>query len=119
MRISDWSSDVCSSDLRFLAGSDGSNVVGCHSEHASCFMELCRRHSACPEIVDQDLFYLKAGHRHDHQPTTRSPAHARNTPVFQQPDRLDQRTPSNTIATSEERRDGKACVSTFRSRWWP
>src|SRR3546814_11234212 len=108
-------------------------------------MELCRRHSACPEIVDQDLFYLKAGHRHDHQPTTRSPAHARNTPVFQQPDRLDQRTPSKTIATdqfrpiskyladrptieenvafeltrSEERRVGKECVSTCRSRCAP
>src|SRR3546814_2143910 len=94
----DWSSDVSSSDL-----SVGSNVVGCHSEHASCFMELCRRHSACPEIIDQDLFYLKAGHRHDHQPTTRSPAHARNTPVFQQPDRLDQRTPSKTIATDQFR----------------
>src|SRR3546814_19002156 len=88
MRISDWSSDVCSSDLRFLAGSDGSNVVGCHSEHASCFMELCRRHSDCPEIIDQDLFYLKAGHLHDHQPTTRFPAHARNTQVFQQPEDL-------------------------------
>src|SRR3546814_971178 len=91
MRISDWSSE------RVLFRS------GCHSEHASCFMELCRRHSACPEIIDQDLFYLKAGHRHDHQPTTRSPAHARNTPVFQQPDRLDQRTPSKTIATDQSR----------------
>src|SRR3546814_9026677 len=94
----DWSSDVSSSDL-----SVGSNVVGCHSEHASCFMELCRRHSACPDITDQDLFYLKAGHRHDHQPTTRSPPHARNPPVFQQPARLDQRTPSKTIATDHFR----------------
>src|SRR3546814_5945248 len=74
MRISDWSSDVCSSDLEVRSGS-----------------EAYRRADAA-----------------DHQPDAEKPdgmdPHAR---VEQLPDR------------SEERRVGKECVSTCRSRWSP
>src|SRR3546814_8246809 len=70
MRISDWSSDVCSSDLlaqRLYRDRDG-------------------RH---PDRTDPDLVGPRA--------STRSDGRAR----------------------SEERRVGKECVSTCRSRWSP
>src|SRR3546814_2187194 len=77
MRISDWSSDVCSSDLR-QAG------AGIRLRHRP-------RAGAAP---------LAEGHR--------------------RPDRglLTRKSPPRTNR-SEERRVGKACVSTCRSRWSP
>src|SRR3546814_13292009 len=77
MRISDWSSDVCSSDLAFadaLAQLLGGGLGEGHGQH------LAHAQSAL-----------------DHQPH-----HQRG-----QGER------------SEERRVGKACVSTCRSRWSP
>src|SRR3546814_20287022 len=71
MRISDWSSDVCSSDLSKLARS-----VGVTDSPASA----ARNHS-----------------RIDHSKIRSSRSRAR----------------------SEERRVGKECVSTCRSRWSP
>src|SRR3546814_1149287 len=68
MRISDWSSDVCSSDLAIRYRFDGT---------------LLR------------LVGARAG------------APARHAAVALPPGR------------SEERRVGKECVSTCRSRWWP
>src|SRR3546814_5956727 len=81
MRISDWSSDVCSSDLR----------------RAGVLRK--KRNNPC-------LSFSVAHHpgRHDaraHTPDTR-------------------KTPRRyTMSRSEERRVGKECVSTCRSRWWP
>src|SRR3546814_10894448 len=75
MRISDWSSDVCSSDL-----SDG---------------ECNDRNSQDPRS-DANLWFLRR-----QQPQGLSTRHSkRNT-------------------RSEERRVGKECVSTCRSRWPP
>src|SRR3546814_2402047 len=71
MRISDWSSDVCSSDL----------IVNHATFKASLFM---------------------AAGAVDHEAGTR-----------------DLRTTSWACARSEERRVGKECVSTCRSRWSP
>src|SRR3546814_1759031 len=65
MRISDWSSDVCSSDLSHVAPS---NTAACQ----------------CRQKIAVDVF------RH-----------------------------SDRQARSEERRVGKECVSTCRSRWSP
>src|SRR3546814_10068805 len=67
MRISDWSSDVCSSDLRFFADVGGE--------------EALRRHDLQGRALLGDR--LGGGER------------------------------------SEERRVGKECVSTCRSRWSP
>src|SRR3546814_9106614 len=79
MRISDWSSDVCSSDLIEQPGSRQSNP-------AACSVSAMPSSSAC---------------------------------LLTSPD------PGTTIAwtcgatRSEERRVGKECVSTCRSRWSP
>src|SRR3546814_16960349 len=82
MRISDWSSDVCSSDLPLQGGDDAVAVVG----------------------DDGALGHLVA------------------VPC----DHLDKAVPRAVVGQgagvgdrSEERRVGKECVSTCRSRWSP
>src|SRR3546814_12103405 len=100
MRISDWSSDVCSSDL--LTQQKISELVD-----AECLRQLKRignvadgfRHFFTPvkqEAMSKDLFRQR-----------QLCAHQEGRPV-------------NCVKTrSEERRVGKECVSTCRSRWWP
>src|SRR3546814_6902871 len=75
MRISDWSSDVCSSDLLHRLR-DCRDMGG-------------RRSAATAENVDQPLF----------------------RPFLDEAGGL--------VRRSEERRVGKECVSTCRSRWSP
>src|SRR3546814_3688244 len=88
MRISDWSSDVCSSDLCTRG---------------------CRRRWRCGSwstLVDRDLR-----------------DHGQQVEVVRQ-GLLDERlrlafAPAEVPGRSEERRVGKECVSTCRSRWSP
>src|SRR3546814_5279141 len=82
MRISDWSSDVCSSDLipKTRAPPDEGRISSCSTQppFLQIFFDLRRNDDDC------------------HQPLLRC-----------------------LIARSEERRVGKECVSTCRSRWSP
>src|SRR3546814_5779476 len=78
MRISDWSSDVCSSDL----------------------MEVCLPPAALPEGVAVSRTPIRLPLRH--RPARRIIAMAIK---------------GSFMARSEERRVGKECVSTCRSRW--
>src|SRR3546814_3128377 len=86
MRISDWSSDVCSSDLcaraDFLHDASAADVAGHHNVMAVGVKSRQLR------VVDVQVM--------------------RNGEISQ---RLEGR--------SEERRVGKECVSTCRSRWSP
>src|SRR3546814_9199176 len=77
MRISDWSSDVCSSDLR---ASQARPVIGLVNERISTVLD--RRDDDIIGFGDRDLELVDLGR-------------------------------------SEERRVGKECVSTCRSRWSP
>src|SRR3546814_12990934 len=84
MRISDWSSDVCSSDLR------DEQVAGMHVAVEQAVLQRAaqpRPHAAAHEVLE-----VVAGG------TQRRAV-------------IDRR--------SEERRVGKECVSTCRSRWSP
>src|SRR3546814_8898658 len=87
MRISDWSSDVCSSDLR---GAPRRLVLG----ETAVGEAIGRRHASFLQRV--------ADRRHDRDPAVTP----RQRPVRGQ-------------IRSEERRVGKECVSTCRSRWSP
>src|SRR3546814_1568897 len=83
MRISDWSSDVCSSDLRQAAavrGDVGGGVLVADPRHALVGLQC-----------------LGVGHRHAGQRAELA----------------------RDLHRSEERRVGKECVSTCRSRWSP
>src|SRR3546814_8044174 len=86
MRISDWSSDVCSSDL---------DLFGLSQEERSQHKTTRKRNASKPKSKQLDLFSnLNPLNGNQHKEII--------SPV---PDR------------SEERRVGKECVSTCRSRW--
>src|SRR3546814_11189868 len=96
MRISDWSSDVCSSDLRPTppGGTGTPSLNPCD----------CSVHHAAPPAH---------GHQHLHR---RPPSTA--TGADRQ--RLAPAVPGwHEASRSEERRGGKECVSTCRSRGLP
>src|SRR3546814_4127386 len=86
MRISDWSSDVCSSDL----------------QRPPCHLQLRLHGGRClHRIVVED-----SGSKIQQQPCHRAPDRA-------EADETD----GHAVDRSEERRVGKECVSTCRSRW--
>src|SRR3546814_9530556 len=96
MRISDWSSDVCSSDLGWASGQLGipKDPKFHHLQDAAGSLSLKLRYRlssfdthASPRTLKQPV--------HHWDPTTHIPGR------------------------SEERRVGKECVSTCRSRWSP
>src|SRR3546814_15611173 len=102
MRISDWSSDVCSSDLPFLfVPINAIAYVGLaqtKTAQASSLLNVFRNLGGTFGIsVSQTLL---AGYQQVHQSYL--------------VERLNPLDPS-----SEERRVGKECVSTCRSRWSP
>src|SRR3546814_16657067 len=101
MRISDWSSDVCSSDLvggahlefrRWAAG------VWCFLRHSVPFRQPLREGSVA--VADAKQPIIEPGHILAHRKET-------------------VRRNMKQMGRSEERRVGKECVSTCRSRWWP
>src|SRR3546814_5010727 len=83
LRISDWSSDVCSSDLPFRGGD---------MERRTGIARIQRAGDVIPQVVENLT-----------RDETRAPY------VF----------PDHCPVRSEERRVGKECVSTCRSRWSP
>src|SRR3546814_10862892 len=87
MRISDWSSDVCSSDLRCLGG-DRAQQVG-------------QRLDLALVIISQDM-----------------PGHPVLVPRMPDADPHAAEIVADMLR-SEERRVGKECVRTCRSRWSP
>src|SRR3546814_12951823 len=95
MRISDWSSDVCSSDLEFLADDllEGRDI-------GSRGHEIAARYVAS----EFDALGLKP---------------AGDDGTWYQRITFQKTSPGETPPRSEERRVGKACVSTCRSRWSP
>src|SRR3546814_15223962 len=95
MRISDWSSDVCSSDLR---------IAGSFQFHQS---------NVAPVILVQHLSDHAAGQEAD----TKEALHADDMLVGH--DQSVVADDEYRIVRSEERRVGKECVSTCRSRMSP
>src|SRR3546814_15377792 len=95
MRISDWSSDVCSSDLPAIS-----------RRPYQAIHEVCDR-SPHPSTGEKSAdTALKYG---DGYVARRGPT---NDPRFS-------RFPLSNDPRTEERRVGKECVSTCRSRWSP
>src|SRR3546814_20893965 len=96
MRISDWSSDVCSSDLEH-----DRNLMGTRQDRDCCcpclvlFLSCTTRSNLSRSRLAHAPFHLPA-------PVTSSTAAA-----------------AAHVARSEESRVGKECVSTCRSRWSP
>src|SRR3546814_14589048 len=95
MRISDWSSDVCSSDLGLISGS------------------LALIADAAHMLTDSiALMFAWAAFR-----IARRPATWRHSFGLERVQVL--AALLNGVSRSEERRVGKGCVSTLTSRWSP
>src|SRR3546814_15119413 len=93
MRISDWSSDVCSSDLL---------IAGIRARVPELFIQVGGSISFAPEGDGEQAKWLSDNARH---------ALAELAP---KPEQV-----TVTINRSEERRGGKECVRTCSSRWSP
>src|SRR3546814_19056254 len=112
MRISDWSSDVCSSDLV---------RVHCHAGDGA---ELPGTDVQCVERWKLERtqiwigFYRRVSRvtRKDSLTTAEFRVDANIGVAIETAHRLFER---RRIERSEERRVGKEGVSTCRSRWWP
>src|SRR3546814_11809273 len=94
MRISDWSSDVCSSDLGGLVGENDLRLVDL---------------SAFEALQPGDLVQRQIGEQPQKAADVGVMGVPPELPVIPGGQRL--------IVRSEERRVGKECVSTCRSRW--
>src|SRR3546814_11786716 len=112
MRISDWSSDVCSSDLT-AAETIGNVIIAADAlfaeERPDAILILGDTNSALAAIPAKrrriPIFHMEAGNRCFDQ---RVPEEINRVIVDHIAD-----------MRSEERRVGKECVSTCRSRWSP
>src|SRR3546814_20138052 len=96
MRISDWSSDVCSSDLLFIGDRSSLN-------------RWVLWEASLTHLAEED------GGRSS-RPTCSSKAPIRASPLGQS---VQWNSSLRLQSRSEERRVGKECVSTCRSRWSP
>src|SRR3546814_13465082 len=96
MRISDWSSDVCSSDL-VLAGRFGQR----------------EGHGLLDDREDPEIRAVAIGFDPGFLAIVAGEYGGRVAIVL-----IDD-LGAKLIVSSEERRVGKECVSTCRSRWWP
>src|SRR3546814_11060803 len=96
MRISDWSSDVCSSDLRKAYDPR----AGAMPQGIRCAICLMQRRHRCMSRIDRILSICIA-----------LEAQMEDTETLV--------TLTADIVRSEERRVWKECVSTCRSRWSP
>src|SRR3546814_15089476 len=98
MRISDWSSDVCSSDLattgKMLYAANGGRIASVYRVNADGSVQL---------ILDGRMRTVPGN--------TLSMVDGKLTTSLSKPEVISRR--------SEERRVGKECVSTCRSRWSP
>src|SRR3546814_14226493 len=99
MRISDWSSDVCSSDLQQETQFLDQGVANCRREASCC-----------------TIWFLGFGCVARRYPGSGTEAEGR---IIDPTDRFKSNsTPSSSWrARSEERRVGQECVRTFISRW--
>src|SRR3546814_11090082 len=99
MRISDWSSDVCSSDLRFREGEEAViRVTNRLKEIASIHWHGILLPPGMDGVPGVSFAGIAPGETFTYR-----------FPLLQ----------SGTYWRSEERRVGKECVSTCRSRWSP
>src|SRR3546814_18406649 len=99
MRISDWSSDVCSSDL------------------LSVLVQIDLDMPAIDQSPEQQLVGQGAPYGVLDKPLHRTGTHGRIEALFCQ--MVAQRLREHCLDRSEERRVGKECVSTCGSRWSP
>src|SRR3546814_13739057 len=131
MRISDWSSDVCSSDLEEgnavlllpafgldIVGRKLAPVIGDAAGDAEILAQPCREiHAALGrELFGEVVVGALGRDRHKGLLPIKG---ARRVDLDRCADGVGVHVRSQRLLRSEERRVGKECVSTCRSRWSP
>src|SRR3546814_15989530 len=106
MRISDWSSDVCSSDLRWAERRRQILIIVPANLRKQWHQELQDKFNLQGSILEAKSY--NALRKHGQQPFRDSPGPVICSYQFAN---------SKDDARPAERRVGKACVSTCRSRW--
>src|SRR3546814_20581531 len=109
MRISDWSSDVCSSDLIGFAGSPW--TVGCYmveGQGSSDYRLIKTMLYSRPDLLHR-ILEINAQATQQYL-NAQIQAGAQAVMIFES---------WGGVLRSEERRVGNECVSTCRSRWSP
>src|SRR3546814_17126426 len=106
MRISDWSSDVCSSDLTRVSpmtmiNSPGSAIDLMIEPHPSMFGLVIKGSVPLPTATRTDIKLMRYLASLMHSRARRDVLHMAG------------------LLRSEERRIGKECVGTCGYRWWP
>src|SRR3546814_11774398 len=126
MRISDWSSDVCSSDLYVLPGQARASIIppvdrhrvhqerGHPFDHRTSFPSN-QDISRIKQMAGQSRAGASWNEREGKGGTLRSFIEIGSAAIDQA--FLKYRAEENSAARSEERRGGKECVGTCRSRW--
>src|SRR3546814_13741627 len=115
MRSSDWSSDVCSSDLQRLAfvGLPARQLEQAEEARHVRIIGVERERRFAHRIAAGAIARVEIGARHREQPRRRIGA------AFVGAQRQRARFAERLAPRSEERRVGKERVSTCRARWWP
>src|SRR3546814_21174779 len=110
MRISDWSSDVCSSDL-FPVRQPATYSGRVHADQRQTSCVVSQTDVPAAGELQQSLSERRKRIRLRHQPQTTTVRHQSVLRVYT----------ALVLATvrSEKRRVGKECVSTCISRWSP
>src|SRR3546814_13884060 len=111
MRISDWSSDVCSSDL-FARGDKDPDILEERPESVKTGRVVEEIEGEAPGWSSKTGRIEQPKQRRKQLPKSKLPKKAKKAghPGFIAPALA-------TLKRSEERRVGKECVSTCRSRW--
>src|SRR3546814_18563069 len=113
MRISDWSSDVCSFDLARKRSVDLRRNRALRLIPKAPLLGTKEGDAVIPmQRVDQGHGFAQGPMGHGGRLRRRGKDFGEHLPVPRQHLRV-------VLARSEERRVGKECVSTCRSRWWP
>src|SRR3546814_15184889 len=102
MRISDWSSDVCSSDLKPLTRS---YTLSRLRNHVVPILGRKRVSDVTVDDINDMIRKISRGET------------AKDAPSPKKRGRIKVRGGEGAAPRSEERRVGKECVSTCRSRW--
>src|SRR3546814_4956920 len=122
MRISDWSSDVCSSDLKDMAMIDGSGQLRTLADYKGKVVVVFFGFTQCPDVCPTAMAELAQ----TMELLGDDAAKVQVLMVSVDPERDTPEILSAYVSAfnpnfvrSEERRVGTECVSTCRSRWSP
>src|SRR3546814_15815128 len=124
MRISDWSSDVCSSDLSIAHLDVEQHDIGLQPGDLRDGLAATARRTRMINLGKLREDQLEPAERErlivDGQDPYRHPAYPSGNSSVARKQEADGRSVNNFAAAtrSEERRVGKVWVSTCRSRWW-